>query len=153
MPNGRCRKHGGSSTGAPAGNQNARKHGIYSAYLTDDERDAWGQLELGKVDDELRLTRIRLMRALARENEFGNTLELDAEKVEPEEVDGVPTGNAKVTRTSKVRDYSTLIDRLTVRIESLERTRAELITKAKADGAGAGSMQSTLADLIAKLPG
>lgn len=127
MPNGRCRKHGGTSTGAPAGNQNARKHGIYSAFLSEDERNAWGSLELGKVDDELRLTRIRLMRALARESKFGNTLEIDSEKVEPEEADGVPTGNAKVTRTSKVRDYSSLIDRLTARIESLERTRAELL--------------------------
>lgn len=127
MPNGRCRKHGGTNTGAPAGNQNARKHGIYSAYLTENEREAWEQLELGRVDDELRLTRIRLMRALSRESEFGNTLEIDSEKVEPEEVDGVPTGNAKVTRASKVRDYSALIDRLTARIESLERTRAELL--------------------------
>lgn len=127
MPNGRCRKHGGTNTGAPAGNQNARKHGIYSAYLTENEREAWEQLELGRVDDELRLTRIRLMRALARESEFGNTLEIDSEKVEPEEVDGVPTGNAKVTRTSRVRDYAGLIDRLTARIESLERTRAELL--------------------------
>lgn len=31
MPNGRCRMHGGPSPGAPAGNQNARKHGRYSA--------------------------------------------------------------------------------------------------------------------------
>jgi hypothetical protein len=77
-------------------------------------------IELGRVDDELRLTRIRLMRALARENEFGNTLEIDSEKHETGEAGGVTT-------TSKVRDYSSLIDRLTARIESLERTRAELI--------------------------
>jgi hypothetical protein len=31
MPNGRCRMHGGLSTGAPRGNQNALKHGFYSA--------------------------------------------------------------------------------------------------------------------------
>jgi hypothetical protein len=31
MPNGRCRMHGGKSTGAPKGNQNAWKHGRYSA--------------------------------------------------------------------------------------------------------------------------
>lgn len=123
----RCKLHGGKSAGA-LGNKNAAKPGsIYSQFLTDDENDLLARIELGRVDDELRLTRIRLMRALARESEFGNTLEIDSEKVEPEEVDGVPTGNAKVTRTSKVRDYSTLIDRLTARIESLERTRAELL--------------------------
>jgi hypothetical protein len=31
MPNGRCRMHGGKSTGAPRGNRNAWKHGHYSA--------------------------------------------------------------------------------------------------------------------------
>ena len=31
MPNGRCRMHGGKSTGAPKGNKNAWKHGYYSA--------------------------------------------------------------------------------------------------------------------------
>jgi len=31
MPNGRCRMHGGKSPGAPKGNQNALKHGRYSA--------------------------------------------------------------------------------------------------------------------------
>src|SRR6185369_16680650 len=31
MPNGRCRMHGGKSTGAPKGNKNAWKHGHYGA--------------------------------------------------------------------------------------------------------------------------
>ena len=31
MANGRCRMHGGPSTGAPKGNQNAFKHGRYTA--------------------------------------------------------------------------------------------------------------------------
>jgi hypothetical protein len=120
--------HGGNATKTHQGNQNARTHGIYSAHLTDEEREIWHTLELGAVDEELRLTRIRLMRALARENEFGNTLELESEKVEPVEVEGKPLeGVEKITRNSKVRDYNSVIDRLTARIESLERTRAELL--------------------------
>lgn len=35
MPNGRCRVHGGSNPGAPIGNQNALKHGRYSAKTRD----------------------------------------------------------------------------------------------------------------------
>lgn len=31
MTNGRCRMHGGKSLGAPTGNDNARKHGLYTA--------------------------------------------------------------------------------------------------------------------------
>ncbi|MFK7671808.1 hypothetical protein ACI7MW_22390 [Pseudomonas lundensis] len=79
-------------------------------------------IDLGRVDDELRLTRIRLMRALARENEFGNELEIDSEKLETGEHGGTTT-------TSKVRDYSGLIDRLTARVESLERTKEDLETR------------------------
>lgn len=33
MPNGRCRMHGGKSTGAPKGNQNSKKHGFFSKYI------------------------------------------------------------------------------------------------------------------------
>ena len=35
MKNGRCRMHGGKSTGAPKGNRNAWKHGLYSAKAAD----------------------------------------------------------------------------------------------------------------------
>ena len=31
MLNGRCRMHGGTSPGAPKGNKNAYKHGLYTA--------------------------------------------------------------------------------------------------------------------------
>ncbi len=31
MANGRCRMHGGKSPGAPIGNSNAYKHGLYTA--------------------------------------------------------------------------------------------------------------------------
>ena len=117
----RCKLHGGAASKANKANKHAAKPGsIYSQFLTEAENDMLAGIELGKVDDELRLTRIRLMRALARENEFGNELEIDSEKVETGEMGGVTT-------TSKVRDYSGLIDKLTARIESLERTRAELL--------------------------
>lgn len=127
MANGRCRMHGGTNKGAPAANVNAAKPGsLYSKFYTDEEQLLADQIELGKVDEELRLTRIRLMRAMAREQVVGGELELDSEKVEPLEIDGQDTGLSKITTTKKVRDYWALVDRLTARIESLERTRAEL---------------------------
>jgi hypothetical protein len=36
---GRCYLHGGCSTGAPKGNQNARKHGVWSVLLSDEDRE------------------------------------------------------------------------------------------------------------------
>jgi uncharacterized protein YjcR len=38
MKNGRCRMHGGMSTGAPKGNKNAFKHGHYSAEAVAERR-------------------------------------------------------------------------------------------------------------------
>ncbi|MGC1180491.1 MAG: HGGxSTG domain-containing protein [Methyloceanibacter sp.] len=55
MPNGRCRMHGGLSTGAPRGNRNALKGGRYTAEAITRRR------ELASL--------LRAMRSLAREPE------------------------------------------------------------------------------------
>ena len=44
MPNGRCRMHGGRSTGAPKGNQNAFKHGMRSQAYTEQRKQMMGVL-------------------------------------------------------------------------------------------------------------
>ena len=123
----RCKLHGGASTGPkkPAlGNKNAAKPGsIYSQYLTPEEQIAFDSLELGKVDDELRLTRIRLARALAAEN---HKPEIDAITIRE---GGRGVGVVPLEKSYKRRDYVGIIDKLTARIESLERTRAELLAK------------------------
>jgi hypothetical protein len=38
MANSRCRMHGGKSPGAPVGNANALKHGLYTAHATAERR-------------------------------------------------------------------------------------------------------------------
>lgn len=58
----RCRLHGGASTGAPKGNTNAVKHGFYSDALQPEERDLYERVEIGSLDDELRLARVKLHR-------------------------------------------------------------------------------------------
>ena len=120
MKNGRCRVHGGSSTGpkTPATTPGS----IYSKFLTEDERADYEGLTLGGVDHELRLTRIRLARALDAERKAAGQPELE----EVTENDGGGAPVPRETRKSKVRDYVTIIDRLTARIESLERTRKSL---------------------------
>jgi uncharacterized protein YjcR len=49
MPNGRCRLHGGQSTGAPKGNKNALKHGRYSAEAIARRREISGLLRAMKA--------------------------------------------------------------------------------------------------------
>lgn len=64
MPNGRCRVHGGASTGPrnQRGNTNAVKHGFYSDALQPEERELYERVEIGSLDDELRLARVKLHR-------------------------------------------------------------------------------------------
>ncbi|MHB1023349.1 MAG: hypothetical protein ACYC0Z_13160 [Acidobacteriaceae bacterium] len=87
--------------------------------MTPEEQAEWKLIEIGKVDDELRLMRIRLARALRLEREANGLPELD----EITENDGGGVTVPRESRKSKVRDYATIIDRTAARIESLERTR------------------------------
>ena len=120
----RCRLHGGKSTGNPKakGNASAVKHGIYSAFLTDEENVIAKDLELGSIDEELRLTRIRLMRALKIEQ---NAPPVELESRTERDID--TSVGARSEDTFKRRDYVSIIDRLTARIESLEMKREAII--------------------------
>jgi hypothetical protein len=58
----RCKLHGGLSTGAPKGNGNAVKHGFYSDALLPEERVLYERAEVGSLDDEIKLARVKLHR-------------------------------------------------------------------------------------------
>lgn len=120
----RCRLHGGKSTGAIT-------HGIYSRHFTKDENENAEAYKLAKIDDELLLMRIRLSRALNAEALAVGKPELD----EVTENDGGGEVVPRETRKSKVKDYNAIIDRITGRIESLEKTRLALV----AAGVGGGN--------------
>jgi uncharacterized protein YjcR len=71
MPNGKCYYHGGASTGAPRGNQNAMKHGIYASALLEHElEDYLNAKKLKSLTDDLAMARIRLLRAETVHKEF-----------------------------------------------------------------------------------
>ncbi|MEB0078021.1 HGGxSTG domain-containing protein [Pseudomonas sp. CCI3.2] len=93
----RCKLHGGKSTGPKdaSGNQNAKKHGIYSQFLTDEEKADFDSADLEQIDDELRLTKVLLGRVLLAVSE----------------------------------GHDLLADRYLGRIESLTRTKEDIITK------------------------
>ncbi len=48
MKNGRCRMHGGKSTGPPKGSQNNLKHGYYTAEAVMERRKARAALEVAR---------------------------------------------------------------------------------------------------------
>ncbi|WP_176219629.1 hypothetical protein [Chromobacterium haemolyticum] len=81
------------------------------------------------MDEELRLTKIRLMRALAAERD-SEPLELESKTVKPVLFGGIPDDEEEGVieeYTYRVKDYAGLIDRLTARIESLESRRQSLL--------------------------
>jgi hypothetical protein len=125
--------HGGTNPGGKPGNQNAVKHGIYASFMTDAERAVLDEIKLGEVDQELRLCRVRLMRALAAEQAAAAKQGVELAEVVSRTEDGergiTKTGERRFKRT----DYVGIVDRLMGRIESLERTRAELLKNGLGD--------------------
>jgi hypothetical protein len=127
MLNGRCRYHGGLSTGpkdTTNSSRNSLKHGIYASFLTDEEVELSQAAKLGNVEDELRLARIRLRRALGAEQLANGQPELD--EVIERDIDSKI--GARREEKHKVREYTAIIDRLMARVESLEKTRLILRT-------------------------
>lgn len=137
----RCRLHGGASIS----NQNAKTHGIYASTLTETERNQWNDVQIGSIDEELKLCRLRLVRALKAENENGAKPELDEVTVKTSKSGGTPGGEKKFRR----RDYVGIIDKIMARIESLEKTRLHLLNEGAAGWQSKGDFMS---ELVKHLP-
>lgn len=60
----RCKLHGGKSTGPKdqTENTNAVAHGFYSDALLPEERPLYERAEIGSLDDEIRLAKVKLFR-------------------------------------------------------------------------------------------
>ena len=134
----RCLSHGGKT---PTGTRGNRTHGLYSAALTDEERDLWDDIQLGNVDDELRLCRIQLRRAMNLDAAISKAPN------DPKNLVGVElveirrtTGNGKSSTdaTSKRPDVAGRMNTLLGRIAQLEKTRAELLAAQAQNGDGDG---------------
>lgn len=74
----RCRSHrvdlAKSKAGAPAGNQNARKHGFYSKYLTTHDLLSMATATQGDLLDEVAFTRVMVGRLAEMVGETHDTL-------------------------------------------------------------------------------
>ncbi|HED4408331.1 TPA: hypothetical protein R4328_001437 [Pasteurella multocida] len=136
MANGRCRLHGGKSTGAPEGNKNSAKPGaIYSKFMTDEELEIAEQVELDNLDQEIKVYRIRLYRLLKEEREQEDNLELKTRTTQTPVVGGLPItadeGEEEdliETKQYIKKDYTSLINQTTARLQSLISQRNALIS-------------------------
>src|SRR5688572_4718104 len=65
----RCLSHGGKT---PKGRHNGpMTHGLYSQYMTPAEQERWDSIQVGVLDDELRMLRIYLARCVALDATLG----------------------------------------------------------------------------------
>src|SRR4051794_1434009 len=124
----RCMMHGGKTP--KARHTGPLKHGLYSSALNDEERELWTEIQLGNVDDELRLCRIQLRRAMNLEasiskapNDAKNLAGIELVEIRR----STGAGGARTDAVSKRPDISGRMNWLIGRIAQLEKTRAELI--------------------------
>lgn len=118
MPNGRCRMHGGKSTGVK-NNKNAVKTGeresIVFDFLDDDEKELLTQIDLDKlnqIDNEIKLTDIRLRRMMGRIQKLNESdMSVSIHKVGMER-DGETNVTESVDSLSKIQNIEDAITRV-----------------------------------------
>lgn len=161
----RCRLHGGVVTIAGPESVTARPGGIYSQFYTAEELVLCAGIELGSVDAELALARIRLARALKLEaldaagypamscarGKSKSKAPLPGEELETRiERDGGGPMTVPEERHYKKINYRRAIVSSMSAIESLEKTRAELAKAAS--GNGSDDLAAALRELANRLP-
>jgi hypothetical protein len=133
----RCKLHGGATPTKTKGN---RKHGLYSAYLTEAEQEQWDGIQLGVVDEELKMLRIYLARCVALDAQISKdpNSTVNSASMELTEVrrSSVTDGPSSVDVISRRPDVMGRMNWIIGRIAQLERTRAELLTAERAAGEG-----------------
>jgi hypothetical protein len=130
----RCKLHGGAT---PKGIKNAVTHGIYRKTLSDEEQALWTTIQIGNVDDEIRMMRIMMNRAIetnaairAAPNDVKNMAGFELSEINRT----TKGGKQDTSLTSKRPDTVAIIDRFAGRIAMLEKTRADLIAAASGEG-------------------
>lgn len=134
----RCMMHGGATPkGKHTGNL---KHGLYSAHLTEAEQAQWDGIQLGVVDEELKMLRIYLARCVALDatiskdpNSTVNSASMELTEVRRS---SGPEGPISVDVISKRPDVMSRMNWIIGRIGQLEKIRAELLAAERAAGEG-----------------
>lgn len=137
----RCRLHGGLSTGNPKakGNKSAIKHGFYSNALLDDgERQLYSIAEIGSLDDEIRLAKVKLFRYVKLSGSASMSEMVDGalEVIQKQGTDmrGIPYDKRELKAAAP--NYADLIIRSLDLIRKLETARMDLLRNEKLPAGG-----------------
>lgn len=123
LENGCCKYHGGM-TPSKAG-------AMYSKYLTEEEKALYEDVKIGELDDEIRLAKVHLARAVRLKEEAeinGPQMNLSKKVITTNE-----SGKEEVSEERKPFDYDAIIETRMARVEKLERTRKELLASNNKD--------------------
>jgi len=154
--------HGGNSKGPKSTEHNtvlkqARTHGIYDAYYTEEEKDLDLHLRIGSVVAEMELCRIRIRRIVKQMREWEEVSKTSNEDLKEQfaELESVtrqtgerPVGDSmspfeNETKVRKRPDFEAMLQRYLGRIESLEKTQKELT-----GGAGGGTAEDIARSIL-----
>ena len=139
--NGRCKFHGGRARQNKR-NNNAVTHGIYADGYSDEEKKILPTLSIDSVDDEIRLCKIKVRRAMIARKVIDaapNSTDVGFEVSEVKTLQNVThkgsneAGQNRREVTRKRPDYDAVIDRFLGRLNTLLRTRSELLGVAAKD--------------------
>jgi hypothetical protein len=164
---GRCKLHGGCVPGGPPGNKKSVRHGIYSQGLHESEREAWENIEVGSIDDEIKVLKIQLRRAVIAQRlheEYQKRLaqgkdddEVVRELAEIAEISREygqgaqgPVDVRKIVR--RVRNYREDINRLCGQIAKLEKTNKEIKGEDKDPGETAEEIKRMVREMEDTVP-
>ena len=135
MANGRCRVHGGKSTGPKdqIENTNAVKHGFYSDALLPEERPLYVRVEVGSLNDEIRLAKVKLFRfvKLSNSTELAEIIDGAVELVQKIGEDPALGAYSKQEIKAVAPNYADLIIRQLEQVRKLELARREMMKSAE----------------------
>lgn len=115
---------------------------LYAPYFTEAERVGYMDMKLGSIDDELRMAKTFLARAVKMHSECEahrrkNPHDATGPGYVLSEVRDVVGGeNAGTTTIYKLKDLETEVVRLTSLVSSLEKTRMDLLNMSNQDAEG-----------------
>lgn len=127
----RCKYHGGGSTGPATDAKPNFSHGLYSNAILPGEEEIYERICEGKLDDEIKITKLRLIRALTAEARVEQKI-AEEEDIESEMVcetiensegwnsEG-PIGGTK--KTKKLPNYHRIINDIISSLIKLENQR------------------------------
>lgn len=145
----RCKLHGGATP--TARHTGPLKHGLYSAALTDAEAAAWDTVPIGNVDNDIRMCRIWLARAMELDSVIGkdpSNLTNRAGLVLSEIRQTTDGENKSTDVITKRPDTIARINMLLGRIAQLEKTRSELLAAARESGEGIDDKARDLVEVL-----